>query len=42
MNHQNDIPQWKKDQIEKSRQELVKMLAYEHKKKVDNILKKHK
>ena len=40
MNHHKDIPQWKLDQIEKSRQELVKILAYEQKRKVDEILKK--
>lgn len=34
------IDQWKVDRIEKSRQELVKRLAYEQKKKVDEILKK--
>lgn len=34
------IDQWKADRIEKSRQELVKRLAYEQKKKVNEILKK--
>lgn len=34
------IDQWKADRIEKSRQELVKRLAHEQKKKVDEILKK--
>jgi len=40
IDHHKEIPQWKLDQIEKSRQELVKRLVNEQNVKVNDILKK--